>query len=93
MFLKYLNLAAKEKHKYARVFLFFLLLCFFKMGFLCVALAISGTPVHQVGLELASASQVLRLEACTTFTWLNLCVILLALVIKAIISSQGFSWP
>jgi hypothetical protein len=54
-------------------FLFFFFLFFFDFSeteFLCVALAVLELSVEQAGLELknlpASASQVLRLKACTT---------------------------
>jgi hypothetical protein len=51
----------------------FVLFCFFKTGFLCIALAILELTVDQAGLELrnlpASASQVLGLKACVTTAW------------------------
>jgi hypothetical protein len=48
---------------------------FFKILFLCIALAVLELSVDQAGLELrnppASASQVLGLKACTTTAWLT----------------------
>jgi hypothetical protein len=56
---------------YIYIFFFFVLFCFPETGFLCIALACSGTHfVDQAGLELrsppASASQVVGLKVCAT---------------------------